>query len=379
MKILIISDNYPSNRFPNTGVFLYHLVQEMCQAGNDVTVISPQILAPRKLKLNNKGVFYGEELAKVLRPVVISFSAKKTTLGNSYQLAALQQKFWIRKLVRKHKLDYEIIYTQFISNGLIAALSFPDERNIFVDAGEYFNIDKVVDWYGEKKYFKLLHKINSFIAVSPFVKDKLLQKGIELDRILIRGNGVNYKRFYPRDKKAIRKELGLPEKDFIVSFTGHFIPSKGPVRLLQAAEKDKNTKVVFMGNGAQINQLVGDKVLFKGVVPNTKVPEYLSASDVFVLPTEHEGSNNSILEAMACGLPIISSDIPEVRIQTSERNALLVNPLDVNAISKAITHLRENEELRNSMSQESVVLANENSVKMRYEAIIKFIKEKYNS
>lgn len=371
MKILVISDNYPSSRFPNTGVFLYHLVQEMCVAGHEVNVISPQIMAPRKLV---KGDYnYGEELAKVYRPNVISFSAKNIGPFNTYQLAAWQQKYWVRKIVKDNSIEFDLIYTQFISNGLIAAISFPKFQNIFVDAGEYFNIDKVVNWYGKSKYMQLLKRINAFIAVSPFVKEKLLEKGIASSKITVEGNGVNYRRFYPRDKSEMRKKLGLPSEAFIASFTGHFIPTKGPLKLLEAAKHDGSTHLVFMGNGSQSEQLDSNITLFKGVVPNNQVPEYLSASDVFVLPTHHEGSNNSILEAMACGLPIISSDIPEIRLQTRKDNSILVDSMSATEIGLALTELRTNDAKRKSFADKSLQIAQDNSVKNRHDRIFNFI------
>lgn len=373
MKILVISDNYPSSKFPNTGVFIYHLVQEMCKAGHEVSVISPQIFAPRKFSLDRFD--YGEENARVYRPFVLSFGARKLVFFNTYLLVAMQQKFLIRWLIKRKTIRFDVVYTQFISNGLIAALTFPRNRNIFVDVGEYFNIDKVENWYGKAGYKTLLNRINAFVAVSPFVKTKLLEKGIKDERILMMPNGVNQNRFYYRNKKDVRIKLGLPLDEYIAIFVGHFIHTKGPLKLLEAAKIDGSTKLLFLGNGTQNNLLDSELILYKGIVPNPLVPEYLAAADVFVLPTHHEGSNNSILEAMACGLPIISSDLPEIRIQTNTLNSILVDPMNSIRIAEALKTLRQDVVLRQNFSEESLKLAANNTVKRRYESIIDFIEK----
>src|SRR5699024_5133340 len=132
-----------------------------------------------------------------------------------------------------------------------------------------------------------------------------------------------------------RDKYNLPQDAFIVAFTGHFIERKGPLRLLQAIEgiaPEKNVAGIFIGSGEQ--EPSSKKVLFKGRLTHAEVPEMLSAADVFALPTLNEGSCNAIAEAMACGLPIISSDIEAIREQVTEENAVMVNPRDTVAIQK---------------------------------------------
>ena len=374
MKILVISDNYPSTKFPNTGVFLYNLVQEMVLDGNSVTVISPQILT--RGKFVRRKIDYGLERAKVYRPFIISFSTRRIFSFNLYFFTIFQQVFRIRSIVRSHSVSFDIIYCQFLSNSLIAARAFPKCNYIFADVGEFNNINKVFSWYNKNTYFKLLKKINGFIAVSPFVKERLLEKGVSVEDIVVEGNGVNSSRFFPRDRNEMRKRLNLPFDKFIVVFIGHFISSKGAVELLKAAELDGFTYIIFLGSGELDNKLVSNHILFKGVVPNSSVADYLCAGDVFVLPTHHEGSNNSILEAMACGLPIISSNIPEVRLQIPADKAILIDPTDVSQIAFAIHNLRTNKSLLRTYGDFSLNEASLRSVRNRWLSIRSFIADR---
>src|SRR5690606_17096084 len=127
------------------------------------------------------------------------------------------------------------------------------------------------------------------------------------------------------------------------------------LRLLQAIEKlpkHKNVYGVFIGAGVQ--EPVGDRVLFKGRLQQEEVAKMLCAADVFALPTLNEGSCNAVAEAMACGLPVISSAIEAVEEQVSDKNAILVDPNNVDAIAQAIETLCDDRERLGQMSQASI-------------------------
>jgi hypothetical protein len=94
--------------------------------------------------------------------------------------------------------------------------------------------------------------------------------------------------------------------------------------------------------------------LFKGRLPHALVPEYLSCSDVFVLPTLAEGCSNAIVEAMACGLPIISSNLPFNTDILDESNAILIDPMKVEEIAKAIQVLRLNAKIKEKYIENSI-------------------------
>ena len=83
-----------------------------------------------------------------------------------------------------------------------------------------------------------------------------------------------------------------------------------------------------------------------GTVPHEKVYMYLNASDVFVLPTLAEGLCNAILEALACGVPVISSDLPFNYDVLDDSCSILVNPKNKDEIYSAILRLKEDEELK---------------------------------
>lgn len=130
-------------------------------------------------------------------------------------------------------------------------------------------------------------------------------------------NGVDFNRFHSFDKGEMRKKLGFARDDLIFIATGSIIPRK---RIDETAESfiragfAPNIKLIFLGDG---NLLPGlrekykdhQNIFFLGKKQN--VAEYLSAADVFVSSSESEGMPNAVLEALACNLPVLLSDIPQ--------------------------------------------------------------------
>lgn len=354
MKILVISDNYPSRKNPTNGIFLYNLVQRLCKMNHEVTVISPFQLVPRKVF--SKSVNYGDELATVYRPLYTSLSAKNIGNFNTYWIARKLQVLGIRKTIAKYNIQYDVVYSHFVKNALLTLEAIPNIKvPVIAAVGENRNLDLVKSWYPNSMYNNYFSKIDGFVAVSQIVKDKLLSRGAEEERIIIAPNGVDPDVYYKKENKTeLRKKYNIPNDKVIITFVGHFIPDKGPHKILEAVEDIDNISIVLIGNGSLV--LESDKIVHKGRVERNLVPEYLSLSDIFVLPTMHEGSSNAIVEAMSCGLPIISSDIPEVRVQCKDgKNSILVDPNNVSELEDAIRRLVSDKELRMKMGNESLV------------------------
>ncbi len=372
MKILVISDNYPSTSNPTNGVFVFNLVQQFAKLGHEVTVIAPFQVVPRKIKIKRQD--YGKDLVRVYRPLFTSASTKQIGGFNTYSIARKQQVFAIKRIVKRHKMKFDIVYSHFIKNALLAIEALDIYNKPFITAvGENRNIELVQKWYNKKDYFTYFKKINKFVAVSEVIKEKLIAMQVIENKIEVRPNGVDSDIYYKRpNKKELRKKYNLPQDKLLIIFIGHFIESKGPLRLIEATKDRKNTGLIFVGNGKQ--NLESDLIVFKQKVPRNQVPELLSAADIFVLPTQHEGSNNAIIEAMACGLPIISSAIPEVKVQCDSSFSILTDPNNVIDIKEAINKIAADENLRIEMSKNAILHSKKFSIQERAEKIINFIK-----
>ncbi|MCH7564039.1 MAG: glycosyltransferase, partial [Gemmatimonadetes bacterium] len=154
--------------------------------------------------------------------------------------------------------------------------------------------------------------------------------------------------FYPRPRAEMRRKLGLPMDRPIVAFTGHFHERKGPPRLLGAIRTRPEIGAVFLGSGPMTPK--GAQVLFSGAVPHQEVPDWLGAADIFVLPTLAEGNCNAIMEAMACGLPVVASDSGEMPKVVGDAG-LIVPEGDAQALARALAALAESPERRRRIGE----------------------------
>src|SRR5229473_1074369 len=152
------------------------------------------------------------------------------------------------------------------------------------------------------------------------------QAWIQPERMGVMFNGVDTQRFAPccESRIAMRKELGLPEKSFVVGAVGRLVPIKDHQTLLKAAallsKSGIDVHVLLVGSGperAKLKALAAEalegRVCFAG--DSSRVPELLNAIDVFAQPSLGEGMSNTLLEAMACGLPVLATNVggnPEI-------------------------------------------------------------------
>lgn len=162
------------------------------------------------------------------------------------------------------------------------------------------------------------------IAVSAALKASLVALGIPADRVTVLRNGVDPALFYPEDREAARKELGLPANEArIVVSVGNLVPEKRHELALEAAMGIEGLHIVFVGRGQErarlkrmaSNRMVRSRVWFFDEMPQTKLRLVYSAADALILASEREGWPNIVLEAAACGTPAVAfpvGGVPEI-------------------------------------------------------------------
>ena len=171
--------------------------------------------------------------------------------------------------------------------------------------------------------------------------------------------------------------MGFPTDVFIIAFCGRFNNRKGALRVSDAIKKinNPNIKSIFVGTVADNETEKPDceGILFMDGLPHHEIVYYLNCADVFVLPSLAEGCPNSVIEAMACGLPIISSNLPFNFDILSKEVAILINPRDVDEIANAIKKIYEDKTLRHKHSKGSLLKSQSLTIQNRVANILKFI------
>jgi len=343
-NIGVITPNYPMKWFPERGAFVEQIVREWQDLGVIIDVVAPVSLPNliRSLIRNKHRININIAGNRIVRPLHMSVGNKKLGL---FDLNVVSRKQFIKAALKgvESIAVPDIYYGKFLLRGGIAALRAGrlNHRPVFVDMGESKFLEHL-DNKSKSIAKEVLSSLHGIVCVSERLRDEIVQLDTDPQKILVIPNEADPDRFKPMNKIDCRKKLGLPKNAFIVAFTGHFIERKGPLRVLKAIDvfEHENVFGIFFGQGPQ--KPSGNKVLHAGPMPNEYLPVWLNAADVFALPTTAEGSCNAISEAIFCGLPVISSDIPEIREQVPTGKAILINPSDIQAIADAIRKVKSN-------------------------------------
>ena len=182
------------------------------------------------------------------------------------------------------------------------------------------------------------------ITASEEMRRLLIDIGGNPETISAIHTGVDTEFFSPGSQKQSRKSLGLPAEATIFLFVGRLHPSKGINELLEVAWQCPDLLFIFVGSGMSVPahpencRFVGEKI-------PEEVRTWMNAADCLVLPTHTEAVPTSVMEAFACGIPAITTDVggcPE--IVEDGKNGLLVPVLDVNALHDAVVWIHKNPE-----------------------------------
>ena len=380
MHICVVSPDYPTSKTIDF-VFVDQLCRALALKGVEVTVIAPQTLTKCLVRhipvAKGKIKIYVSESKyfTLIRPKYISLGTHgvgflKHHNGNAYRNA-------VRRGFERVKTPVDVCYGHFWG-ALKAIYLVAKEKGLplFASSGEEL-VNQARIGYSDEDIKEIREYISGSIHVSTNNKNECKATGLVEDgKACVIPNAIDNKLFYQRDKQECRKKLGIPEDAFAPIFVGQFTDRKGTLRLDMALKQlnDPDIKAIFIGRGPEDPTYGG--IITKGPQLHDLLPEYLSAADVFVLPTKNEGCCNAVIEALACGLPVISSDCPFNYDVLDESNSILIDPENVAAIADAIKKIKNDKELRFKLSKGALKKAEDLTLSQRVEKILYFIEGK---
>lgn len=197
-----------------------------------------------------------------------------------------------------------------------------------------------------------LQNCDHIYAVSRALRDRLIALGVLAEKITVIHNGVNGRMFFPRPAHSTRRELNLPANRQIIMFAGNITAEKGVDDLLQAMTMLPPPRPLLLLIGPcpqkpsylrliQRHRLQQDCLLVSRQ-PQSQMPKWYAACDLFVLPSWHEGCPNVVLEALACGRPVVATHvggIPELIDPSRMPFTRLVAPQNPSALACTIAEL----------------------------------------
>lgn len=376
-SICIITSKYPSKHDPAALVFVQQLAWAIADMGIDCTIVCPiayNIEIKKAKKLPKKTDEYTElgSKIKIYYPRYFGFGQRDLKLLNTAKLTLERFSKAVLKIVKSLPKKPDVIYGHFISPSGVTAARIGREMGIpsFLAYGE--SSPWSIKNLGISNVIRELETLSGIISVSSKNKRDLIELGIaHANKIGVFPNAIRPSHFYPRNKELARKRFNLPNDAFIISFVGHFIKRKGIDKLVEAINQMDDVYGIFAGKGPL--QPKGEKVLYSGLVRHEDLPYFYSASDVFVLPTLNEGCSNAIVEAMACGLPIISSDRSFNDDILDEYNSIRINPEEVSDIKKAIQTLKDDHDKLKKLAIGSLEKSKSLTLEVRAKNIINFM------
>jgi glycosyltransferase involved in cell wall biosynthesis len=360
------------------GVYVKHLSKALADLGHNVDVISgpPYPHLDPKVRLhklpnldmyNPNHLFRPERVRDLIYPINM-YEFLNVCTGSFPEPFTFGERVY--RYLQKRRMHYDIVHdNQSLSYGIgrlarkviptIATIHHPitvDKLEEFKAAKSLYQKFRVFRWYTFiKMQMRVARQLSHIVTVSEFTKKDIAKEfSINENKFRVVHNGINNEYFYPAQNGS------RPGNSIIVTNSAD-IPLKGLSYLLEAVSevrKKQSVKLTVIGepkkNGI-ITKLVarlgiGDIVQFTGRIQNEEFADYYSKATVAVVPSLYEGFGIPAVEAMACGVPLITTSggaLPEVVGDA----AMIVPPADAVALTKAITFLFNNSDQRKKMAQ----------------------------
>ncbi len=329
LRTLLFSTLYPSSVRPVHGIFVETRLRELLASGQvETRVVAPvpwfpstdarwgeralMARTPRHERRN------GIEVAHPRYPLL-----PKVGMSTSPFLLAMASLQTLRRLLHEG-FDFDLIDAHYYyPDGVAATIlgTLLGKPVVITARGTDVNLIPRFRW-PRRLIVEAAARCAASITVCSALRDALVDLGASADRITVLRNGVDLTRFKPVDRAQARAALGVGER-FAIASVGHLIERKGHDLVIGALAHLHDAEVHIAGAGEQLDALralaaelgVTDRVTFHGAVPQAALRTLYEAADCLVLASSREGWANVLLEAMACGTPVVASNVwgtPEV-------------------------------------------------------------------
>lgn len=339
IRTLLFSTLFPSSVRPGHGIFVKTRLQHLLSSDDvETQVVAPVPWFPSANPTfgqwaKNAATPKFEEIddIKVWHPRYLL--PPKLGMSIAPVMLALGARRQVRKLIDEG-FDFDLIDAHYYyPDGVAAALLASAFKKPLVITARGTDLNLLPEYTIPRRWILWAEsRAAASVGVCRALMDRLEDLGGSISQKRVLRNGVDLRCFVPEDKAASRRKLGLPTGDILIS-VGNLVELKGHHLAIEALPSLPGATLVIVGEGeeeARLRELanrlsMSNRVIFAGRRPQTELSHWYSAADVLVLCSSREGWANVLLEAMACGTPVVATAVsgtPEV-IQTSEVGRLM--------------------------------------------------------
>lgn len=354
LHVLSLATLFPDATRPNFGIFVEKSLEALArQPGVELTVVAPLGIPPWPLSLNRRYValrtlpqreqWHG---LTVLRPRFTLIPK----LGARTNAAAIARA--VRPIARTMQAQgrLDVIDAQFFHPDGPAAHSL--SRRLGVPFSVKARGADISLWAQRPDtgpaILAAAQAAGGLLSVGEALKADMIAAGMPDEKIRIHYTGLDAERFRPMDRAAARAEWGVSGDGPVLLTVGAIIPRKGQALVVEAMrDLPDNMLYLMAGAGDDAKRLesmaaaqgMADRIRLLGAVPNARLPSLYSAADLMVLPSASEGLANAWVEALACGTPLVLSNIPPAYEVIDGPDAGQIAAADPAALAAAIRNL----------------------------------------
>jgi len=359
LRILVVSSLFPHAAAPNAGLFIRERMFRVARAGVPLRVLAPQSWSPldrvgRLFRGQFRALGAPHEISDgvvIDRPRALSIPMVLKSWDGPLMARSVQRTF--DRIVEEFQptiLDAHFLYpTGNATRALARRHNLPYVVTVRGSADEW-----LIGTSCERRLVETLRDAAHVISVSAALKRNVVEHLVgDATPCTVIGNGVDLEKFRPLDRERARAELRIDRAASVLIGVGGLVERKGFHRIIPLLPKLQRQfpKLVMLivGGGTtmqdmrpQLEDLAAkagatDMVRFCGPQPPDKLALYYSAADVFALATAHEGWANVFLEAMACGLPVVTTRVGgNAEVVCDDRLGSLVDFFDAERFTDAL-------------------------------------------
>ena len=355
MKLLTFTSLYPNAEMPSHGVFVENRLRQLVAGGRvESRVVAPVPWFPwTAARFGRFGKFARVAARETRNGLDTRHPRYLSATGLGMYSAPLAMALGARAAVQSiiddgfafDAVDAHYFYPDGVAAALIAKwfrrpLVITARGSDIMQLGGHVVPRAAIRWAASRA--------DAIVTVCAALKDELAQLGVAPAKVTVLRNGVDLGAFHPIDPAVARTRFGLAAGTRVVASVGRLIPLKGHDLVIDALTRMPDATLLIAGSGperesldAQARRLgISERVRFLGQLSPADLPVVYSASDALVLASSNEGWANVLLEAMACGTPVVATDVGgSSEVVVAPEAGVLVERRDSGAIAHALQGL----------------------------------------